>query len=126
MLFRSVDLLRDHGLPIAVATDLNPGTSPTASLPLAMHLSCVRFGLTPLVLDPTYTNVSDLDKLAQGAAGVDWTHAGDLVNIYGTDATGFGRNPWDNVGVQYGLQALKDGVITPAEFRWVGHALKLH
>ena len=43
-----VDLLRDHGLPIAVATDLNPGTSPTASLPLAMHLSCVRFGLTPL------------------------------------------------------------------------------
>jgi hypothetical protein len=38
------------------------------------------------------------------------------VNIYGVDATGFGRNPWDNVGVQYGLQALIDGVITPAEF----------
>ena len=26
------------------------------------------------------------------------------------------RTPWDNVGVQYGLQALVDGVITPAEF----------
>jgi hypothetical protein len=74
------------------------------------------FGLTPLVLNPTFTNVQDLDKLAQGAAGVDWTHAGDLVNIYGADAEGFGRNPWDNVGVQYGLQALVDGVITPAEF----------
>jgi hypothetical protein len=68
------------------------------------------------VLNPTFTNVSDLDKLAQGVAGVDWTHAGDLVNIYGTDAQGFGRTPWDNVGVQYGLQALKDGVITSSEF----------
>ncbi|NND84917.1 MAG: imidazolonepropionase [Acidimicrobiia bacterium] len=43
-----IDLFRSHGLPMAVATDLNPGTSPTASLPLAMHLACVRFGLTPL------------------------------------------------------------------------------
>jgi len=74
------------------------------------------FGLTPLVLNPTFTNVEDINKLAQGTAGVDWTHAGDLVNIYGTDADGFGRSPWDNVGVQYGLQALVDGVITPAEF----------
>jgi hypothetical protein len=74
------------------------------------------FGLTPLVLNPTFTNVADIDKLAQGTAGVDWTHAGDLVNIYGVDGDGFGRNPWDNVGVQYGLQALKDGVITPTEF----------
>ncbi|HEX5067191.1 MAG TPA: DUF6351 family protein [Myxococcota bacterium] len=74
------------------------------------------FGLTPLVLNPVFTNVQDIDKLAQGTAGVDWTHAGDLVNVYGTDASGFGRSPWDNVGVQYGLQALKDGVITSAEF----------
>jgi hypothetical protein len=72
--------------------------------------------LTPLVLNPTFTNVQDLDKLAQGAAGVDWTHHGDAVNVYGKDAEGFGRNPWDNVGVQYGLGALRDGVLTPAEF----------
>jgi Tannase-like family of unknown function (DUF6351) len=89
--------------------------SPTTPPPLT---ECRRawFGLTPLVLNPTYTNVQDLDKLAQGAAGVDWTHTGDLVNIYGVDEDGFGRNPWDNVGVQYGLQALQGGVITPAEF----------
>jgi hypothetical protein len=74
------------------------------------------FGLTPLVLNPTFTNVSDLDKLAQGAAGVEWTHWGDLVNIYGVGADGFARSPWDNAGVQYGLQALVDGTITPAEF----------
>jgi hypothetical protein len=74
------------------------------------------FGLTPLVLNPTFTNVQDIDKLAQGTAGVEWTHWADLVNIYGTDGTGFARSPGDNVGVQYGLQALRDGVITPAEF----------
>jgi hypothetical protein len=74
------------------------------------------FGLTPLVFNPTFTNVSDLDKLAQGVDGVEWTHAGDLVNIYGVDETGFARTPWGNAGVQYGLQALTDGTITPAEF----------
>jgi hypothetical protein len=73
-------------------------------------------GLTPLTLNPTYTNVADLDKLAQGAAGVEWTHWGDLVNIYGTDASGFARRPWDNVGVQYGLDAVRRGLITPVEF----------
>ena len=38
------------------------------------------------------------------------------MNIYGTDETGFARTPWDNVGVQYGLSALKSGAITPAQF----------
>jgi hypothetical protein len=38
-------------------------------------------------------------------------------NIYGTDPrTGFARRPFDNVGVQYGLRALQDGVITFAQF----------
>jgi len=74
------------------------------------------FGLTPLVFNPTFEDTSDLDKLAQDTSGVEWTHAGDLVNIYGVDGTGFARSPWGNAGVQYGLQALVDGVITPAEF----------
>ncbi|KKK51852.1 hypothetical protein LCGC14_3110790, partial [marine sediment metagenome] len=65
---------------------------------------------------PTLTNVRDIDKLAQGTEGVEWTHWGDAVNIYGTDESGFARVPWDNVGVQYGLQAFLDGDITPEEF----------
>ena len=32
---------------MAVATDLNPGTSPFASLRLAMNMACVLYGLTP-------------------------------------------------------------------------------
>ncbi len=39
------------------------------------------------------------------------------VNAYGRDpATGFARRPLDNVGIQYGLQALLDGTITPGQF----------
>ncbi|HYP31313.1 MAG TPA: amidohydrolase family protein, partial [Burkholderiaceae bacterium] len=35
------------GVPLAVSTDHNPGTSPTLSLPLMIHLACVDFRLTP-------------------------------------------------------------------------------
>lgn len=37
----------DAGIPIALATDLNPGTSPTTSLPLVMSIACLEMGLTP-------------------------------------------------------------------------------
>ena len=47
---------------------------------------------------------------------MEWTHWADLVNIYGLGPDGFARSPWDNVGVQYGLEAVRTGVITPAEF----------
>jgi len=42
-----IDSLRRHAVPIAVATDLNPGTSPLQSLRLAMSLACTHFRLTP-------------------------------------------------------------------------------
>ena len=42
-----VDLLRKHKVPIAVATDCNPGTSPMLSPTLAMNMACTLFGLTP-------------------------------------------------------------------------------
>jgi imidazolonepropionase len=42
-----VSLLRRHGVPVAVATDCNPGTSPTLSPTLMMSMACTLFGLTP-------------------------------------------------------------------------------
>ena len=42
-----VDLLRKHQVPIAISTDLNPGTSPLQSIHLAMSLACTHFKLTP-------------------------------------------------------------------------------
>jgi imidazolonepropionase len=41
-----VEAFRRLGVPMAVATDLNPGTSPLASLRLAAHMACTFFGLT--------------------------------------------------------------------------------
>lgn len=42
-----VDALRAAKVPIAVATDLNPGSSPVNSLLAAMNMACVLFELTP-------------------------------------------------------------------------------
>jgi imidazolonepropionase len=39
--------LRDAGVPIAIATDCNPGTSPAASPLLALNMACTLFGLSP-------------------------------------------------------------------------------
>ena len=92
---------------------------PAGATTAAALTECRRawFGLTPLALNPTFTNVADLDKLAQGAAGVDWTHAGDLVNIYGIDGTGFARNAVGQRGrAVRPRRRCVDGTITPAEF----------
>lgn len=42
-----VEALRTAAVPIALATDCNPGTSPFTSLRLMMNLACTTFGLTP-------------------------------------------------------------------------------
>ena len=42
-----IELLRKYKVPMAVATDFNPGSSPIASLPLMLNMSCTFFGLTP-------------------------------------------------------------------------------
>ena len=42
-----VDLLRRHKVPMAVATDCNPGTSPVLSPTLMLNMACTLFRLTP-------------------------------------------------------------------------------
>jgi uncharacterized tannase-like protein DUF6351 len=66
-----------------------------------------------------YCDATVKDMIANEA---DWkrvrcTYQDNLVNVFGTDPkTGVARNPFDNVGVQYGLQALNDGKITFEQF----------
>jgi imidazolonepropionase len=43
-----IDLLRANNVPIAIASDCNPGTSPLCSLRSAMWLASRLFGLTPV------------------------------------------------------------------------------
>ncbi|MES2948618.1 MAG: imidazolonepropionase [Pseudomonadota bacterium] len=42
-----ITLLRKHGVPMAVSTDSNPGTSPCTSLLLMLNMACTLFRLTP-------------------------------------------------------------------------------
>lgn len=60
-----IQALRDADVPMAVATDLNPGTSPLASLRLAMNQACVLFGLTP---EESLRGVSQFAAQALGLA----------------------------------------------------------
>jgi imidazolonepropionase len=42
-----IDLFRRHDVPMAIATDSNPGTSPTTSILLTMNMACTLFRMTP-------------------------------------------------------------------------------
>ncbi len=74
--------------------DPRPGTTSCASVPVAQRY------------DP-----------ATNPTGVRCTVHDHTVNVYGRDpATGFGRRPLDNVGIQYGLKVLNDGTISVDQF----------
>ncbi len=42
-----IDALRKHGVPMALATDANPGSSPLTSMLLTMNMACTLFRMTP-------------------------------------------------------------------------------
>ena len=42
-----IDLLRKHGVAMAIATDANPGSSPICSIQLMLNMACTLFRLTP-------------------------------------------------------------------------------
>lgn len=75
-------------------------------------------GLTPLVFNPWYGEARNqgLYEPQSDIANTEWTHFADLVNIVGRDTDGYARRYWDNVGVQYGLQAVASRQIKPKEF----------
>lgn len=41
-----IDGLRSHQVPMAIATDMNPGTSPVSSILICANMACIQFGLT--------------------------------------------------------------------------------
>ncbi|WP_455209654.1 DUF6351 family protein [Kaarinaea lacus] len=79
-------------------------------------------GLVQKVANPAWADQDYFQALAlyryppEVIAGIKWTHWNDLGNIYPQDENGLAPNTIDNVGVQYGLHALRTGAITPQEF----------
>ena len=75
------------------------------------------FGLSPLALNPNFGSESNWDLLGDQVDDIERTHWDDAREAHGTDLdTGFARVPWDNVGVQYGLQAFVRGDLTADRF----------
>jgi len=86
--------------------------------PIAQGMSeCVNGwrGLTQLTNNPHFTHLSKYydQKVLQDTH---WTHWDDLRYFYGVRESGFAKQTWDNVGVQYGLNALKSGQLSPEVF----------
>ena len=59
-----VALFRDQGVPMALATDANPGSSPLTSVLLAMNMGCTLFGMTP------YEALAGVTRNAARALGI--------------------------------------------------------
>ncbi len=72
-------------------------------------------GLTPLISNPHFVDNAP-DYHPDVHAQVNWTYWDDLAAIYGRNAQGHANRPWDNVGVQYGLEALRQRTIDPETF----------
>jgi hypothetical protein len=80
---------------------------------------CVEgwLGLLPLGMNPTFGAETNWDLLGDQVDQIERTHWSDVQEVYGIDPdTGFARVPWDNVGVQYGLEAVASGELTPNQF----------
>jgi imidazolonepropionase len=70
----------DAGVPVAIGTDFNPGTSPTASLPLAMSFACVNLRMTPdEVLAAVTINAARALALEDEAGSLEPGKAADIV-----------------------------------------------
>jgi imidazolonepropionase len=77
----------DRGIPVAIGTDFNPGTSPTASLPLAMTVACLELGLSPAeALAATTINAAYAVGLGEEIGSIEVGKAADLV-LWNTPTT---------------------------------------
>lgn len=72
-------------------------------------------GLTPLVLNPRF-GPFERRVSRKVFRQVRWSYFEDMKHVFGTDARGDARIPWDNVGVQYGLHALRQERISAEQF----------
>jgi len=62
-----IDLFRCYDVPMAIATDSNPGTSPTASILLMMNMACTLFRMTPA---EALAGVTSVAALALGKSAI--------------------------------------------------------
>ncbi|MEF1280711.1 imidazolonepropionase [Vibrio fortis] len=99
-----IELLREHKVPMAIATDLNPGTSPFADLTLMMNMSCTLFGLTP---EESLRGVTCHAAQAIGKAG----SRGRIVEGYDADFTIWNIEHPADLSYQVGVPRLSKRIV---------------
>jgi imidazolonepropionase len=99
-----VEQLRAAGVPLAVATDLNPGSSYTESLPLQMWLATTHFGMT---VEEAWLGVT---RVAARALGLEAAKVGTLVAGAPADLVIWRTDDPIDVAYRYGT-SLVDTVI---------------
>ncbi len=73
-----VELLRKHGVPMAIASDCNPGTSPVLSLIAMLNMGCILFGLTP---EEALRGITTNAAKALGLADIGTLEVGKLADM---------------------------------------------
>lgn len=106
----------DSGVPVALSTDRNPGSSPTESLPFIMNLGCLTMGMTPAeVLTAATINAAHAIKRGHLVGSLEPGKLGDLVIFnapnYAYMQYNFAVNLVDTV-VKKGKVVVRDGVLT--------------
>ena len=105
----------DAGVPVALSTDANPGSSPTISMPFIMNLGCLNMGMTPKeVLTATTINAAH----AIGCA----SEVGSLEAGKNADVTIWNVPNYLTLSYQYGMNHV-DTVIKAGEKLVVGGQL---
>lgn len=99
-----IELLREHKVPMALATDLNPGTSPFADLTLMMNMGCTLFGLTP---EESLRGVTCHAAQAIGKAG----SRGRIVEGYDADFTIWNIEHPADLSYQVGVPRLSKRIV---------------
>ena len=103
-----IESLRRHGVPLAVASDCNPGSAPGASLLLAMHMARRSFGLTSEEV------LQGVTRHAARALGLGRTH-GSLTSGRAADFAVWSIDSPDELGYWVGFNpcsmVVKDGTI---------------
>src|SRR5690625_2132133 len=102
----------DQGVPIALSTDANPGSSPTISLQFIMNLGCLNMGMTPEeVITATTINAAHAIGQAETIGSIEEGKAGDLtifdVPNYMQLSYHYGMNHVDTV-IKHGVPVVRN------------------
>lgn len=105
----------DSGLPIALSTDSNPGSSPTLSLQIIMNLACLKMGMTPEeVITATTINAAHAINRAKEIGSLEPGKKADIVifNVpnYLFLSYQYGMNHVDTV-IKDGIPVVKEGLL---------------